>query len=298
MKDFNFILKQFIKSKSAQNQILLINIAAFVSVAIFKLISYLLNLKLISEQVINLFYVPGNVKLLAYRPWTLISYQFMHVDFFHIFFNMLMFYYMAAIISSFINSRTLWKIYILGGISGAVLFLLSFNLFPVFRNITDLGFLVGASASVMAVVAAVAVLLPEYEVFLFGLFKIKLKWLAMALILIDISGIPSSNPGGGLAHIGGAVFGFFYMLHYKGSFSFSLKKINKYFEKPIKSNSKKNIKQKEFVSEPNSSKKNYSQTKRYKPNQAEIDAILDKISQSGYDSLTGNEKETLFRASE
>lgn len=294
----NFIIKQFLNKKTAENQILKLNIVAFVCFAIFRFIMYLANEKQVSEQIVNYLYVPGNITILLFRPWTLISYQFMHVGFFHILFNMLLFFYMSAIVCSFISSRTLWKIYIWGGICGAIFFILSFNLFPVFRNIDEMGFLVGASASVMAVTVATATLLPNYEVFLFGVFRIKLKWLALAMILLDITGIPSSNPGGGLSHLGGAFFGLVYMLNYKGFFNSSLRNLNKYFLKKIKTPEKKNIRKKEFVNEPNYRKTSFASSKKTKPNQTEIDAILDKISQSGYDSLSGSEKEILFRASE
>lgn len=300
MNDFKLMLRRFISSNTVVNQILLINIGLFISVSVFKLVMYLLNLKGVSEQIINFLYMPGNLKLLMFRPWTLLTYQFMHVDFFHILFNMLMFYYMAVIYNNFLKSNGLWKIYIWGGISGAIIFLASFNIFPVFGEIVDLGVLVGASASVMAIVAATATLVPDFEVFLFGLFRIKLKWLAFALIIIDISGIPSSNPGGGLAHLGGTLFGFMYMLNYKGYFSMYFKNFNKYFTPKIKVDEKKIFRKKEYVNQPAKpdTKKQNKADKNSKPNQLEIDAILDKISQSGYDSLTRSEKETLFRASE
>ncbi|NUM32707.1 MAG: rhomboid family intramembrane serine protease [Bacteroidetes bacterium] len=298
MKDFKFIFKRFIASSSVVNRILLINIGLFISFSVFKLIMYLFNLKGFSEQIISYLYVPGNAKLLIYRPWTLLTYQFMHVDFFHILFNMLMFYYMAIIYNNFLKSQGLWKIYLWGGISGAIVFLLSFNFFPVFRNTANLGYLVGASASVMAVVAATATLVPDFEVFLFGLFRIKLKWLAFALILIDISGIPTSNPGGGLAHLGGTLFGFVYMLNYKGYFNLYFKNFNKYFAQKTKVDEKKIFRKKVYVNQPHQPNSNAKNNKNTKPNQLEIDAILDKISQSGYDSLTKSEKDTLFRASE
>jgi hypothetical protein len=154
----------------------------------------------------------------------------------------------------------------------------------------------------MAITAAAATLIPEFEVMLFGVFRVKLKWLALGLILIDIAGIPSGNPGGGIAHLGGAFFGMLYILSIQGRvnnpFSKLFNNLNKIIPKSSKPDEKKIYREKVY-SNTESKKANNRQAKRNgRPNQDEIDAILDKISNSGYDSLTKEEKEILFRASE
>jgi hypothetical protein len=226
----------------------------------------------------------------------------MHTGIFHILFNMLMFYFMGTILHDFLGSKKVWITYLGGGIIGALVFLISYSIFPVFAASRSLGFLVGASGSVMAITAAAATLIPEFEVMLFGVFRVKLKWLALGLILIDIAGIPSGNPGGGIAHLGGAFFGMLYILSIQGRvnnpFSKLFNNLNKIIPKSSKPDEKKIYREKVY-SNTESKKANNRQAKRNgRPNQDEIDAILDKISNSGYDSLTKEEKEILFRASE
>jgi membrane associated rhomboid family serine protease len=293
---------KMLNSSSAVNQIVLINLVVFAVVSIFKLSLFFFNLSEAANAAINYLYVPGNFKLFLFRIWTPITYQFMHTGIFHILFNMLMFYFMGTILHDFLGSKKVWITYLGGGIIGALVFLISYSIFPVFAASRSLGFLVGASGSVMAITAAAATLIPEFEVMLFGVFRVKLKWLALGLILIDIAGIPSGNPGGGIAHLGGAFFGMLYILSIQGRvnnpFSKLFNNLNKIIPKSSKPDEKKIYREKVY-SNTESKKANNRQAKRNgRPNQDEIDAILDKISNSGYDSLTKEEKEILFRASE
>ena len=289
-------------NSSAVSQLLLINILAFAVVSVFRLVLFFFNLSEAAEGIVRYLYVPGDAWLFVLRLWTPVTYQFMHTGVFHILFNMLMFFFMGNLLQDFLGSKKVWRIYLGGGIVGALVFLISYNVFPVFAKSGSLGFLVGASGSVMAITAAAATLLPNFEVLLFGVFRMKLKWLALALILIDITGIPSGNPGGGLAHLGGAFFGMMYIFYVKGEFGNPILKFFDSLNKIIPKNSKpdeKKIYREKVYSNTENRKANTRQEKRSsKPNQDEIDAILDKISHSGYDSLTKAEKEVLFRASE
>lgn len=289
-------------SSSAVNQLLLINILVFATVSVFRLLLFFFNLSATAEEIINYLYVPGDIKLFVFRIWTPFTYQFMHTGIFHILFNMLMFYFMGSILFDFLGSRKVWITYIGGGLVAALVFLISYTVFPVFAAAKSLGYLVGASGSVMAVTAAAATLVPHYEIMLFGVFRMKLKWLALGLILIDIAGIPSGNPGGGIAHLGGAFFGMFYILSIQGRvnnpFIKFFNNLNKIIPKNTKVDEKKIYREKVY-SNSETKKANTHHSKRSgRPNQDEIDAILDKISNSGYDSLTKEEKEILFRASE
>ena len=157
-------------SSSAVNQILLINILVFAVVSIFRLLLFFFNLSDGANLLINYLYVPGDLGLFIYRIWTPLTYQFMHTGIFHILFNMLMFYFMGGLLHDFLGSKKVWTTYLGGGIAGALVFLLSYNVFPVFAAAKSLGFLVGASGSVMAITAAAATLIPNYEIMLFGVF--------------------------------------------------------------------------------------------------------------------------------
>jgi membrane associated rhomboid family serine protease len=293
---------KLLDNRSAVNRLLLINLLLFAAASLFRLILFFFNLSDAGEVAINYLNVPGDAGLFVKRLWTPITYQFMHVGIFHILFNMLMFFFMGGILQDFLGSRKVYVTYLGGGILGALVFLISYNVFPVFASAKSFGFLVGASGSVMAITAAAATLLPEYEVLLFGVFRIKLKWLALALILIDITGIPSSNPGGGIAHLGGALFGMFYILYVKGAvnnpFIKFFNSLNKIIPKTTKIDEKKIYREKVYSNTETKKANTKFEKRNSKPNQDEIDAILDKISHSGYDSLTKEEKEILFRASE
>lgn len=291
--------QQYFTNLTAVKQLLLINIAAFALVSLVRLFSYFFNLSESTNEFVNYLYVPGDLRQFIFRIWTPLTYQFMHTGIFHILFNMVLFYFMGTLLFDFLGSKKVWTIYVLGGITAALVFIISFNVFPVFSTGKTMGLLVGASGSVMAITAATATLVPQYEILLFGAFRVKLKWLALGLILIDIAGIPSGNPGGGIAHLGGAFFGIVYVLTIQGkinnSFINFLKNIPKRFSMTPKTKLKKDSKSAFSNSD---RKKAQSSQRSIRPNQNEIDAILDKISNSGYDSLTKSEKELLFKASE
>lgn len=293
---------KLLSSSSAVNQILLINIGIFTMVAIFRLLMFFFNLSDTANVLINYLYVPGDWVQFIYRIWTPITYQFMHTGIFHILFNMIMFYFMGGILFDFLGSKKVWVTYLGGGITGAFVFLICYSIFPVFAAAKSYGVLVGASGSVMAITAAAATLIPNYEIMLFGVLRLKLKWLALALIIIDIAGIPDGNPGGGIAHLGGAFFGMFYILYIQGRvnnpFIDFFNNLNKMMAKPTKPDEKKLYREKVFSNSDTKKANTRNERRNAKPNQDEIDAILDKISNSGYDSLTKEEKEILFRASE
>ncbi|WP_411273785.1 rhomboid family intramembrane serine protease [Daejeonella sp.] len=222
--------------------------------------------------------MPGYFQKLPYKFWTLFTYMFTQREFFHLLFNMLWLYWLGLIFLDFLNKRQFIFTYLAGGIMGAILYLLAYNFLPVFSGTVERSILLGSSASVMAVVVATATLVPDFTIQLLFLGRVKLKYLALAYFVLDIIGI-SSEPGGSIAHIGGAVLGFVYIqqLNRGTDFSNILKRRSKL--KVVKS------------------KKTASAPVAGPPDQEIIDSILDKISQSGYDSLTKTEKEQLFKAS-
>jgi membrane associated rhomboid family serine protease len=272
-------------------KLLLINILVFVVQSIILLFFTLGNKQEIFINFLQHFYFPENLKLFITRPWTLFTYQFLHspLGIFHILFNMLYLYFFGRILIDFLNSRNIFPLYITGGIAGALVFMITYNLAPVFQT-TD-GILVGASASVLALVVAVATLVPDFTVFLIFFGPVKLKYIAFAAILIDVVSISAgSNAGGHLSHLGGALTGFLFIKSYQKGYNW----FGWYFtlEDKIKNLRNKNPKVAYVNTE-------YKKTKSTIPDekQKKLDAILDKISKGGYDSLSAAEKEFLFTVS-
>jgi len=221
--------------------------------------------------------MPAYYEQLPFKAWTIITYMFAQREFFHLLFNMLWLYWLGLIFLDFLNKRQFVFTYLAGGLMGAVLYLLAFNLLPVFSGTVERSILIGSSASVMAIVVATATLVPNFTIQLLFLGGVKLKYLALAYFILDIIGL-SSEPGGSIAHIGGALLGFIYIQQLNRGSDFS-----NVFKRKSKL---RVVKNKTAVSTPASL-----------PNQETIDNILDKISHSGYDSLTKSEKEQLFKAS-
>ncbi|TDQ07685.1 rhomboid family intramembrane serine protease [Pedobacter metabolipauper] len=229
---------------------------------------------------------PAYLDKIPVRFYTLLTYQFFHDGFFHFLFNMLWLFWMGRIFLDFLKPRQFHFVYLTGGFAGALLFAGAFNIFPVFANSISEATIIGSSAAVMAVVVAAATLVPDYSMRLLLFGDVKLKYLAIAYILLDLIGTTSINAGGSFSHIGGAILGFFYIKVLQGGTDWSnlfkrKPKLRVVKNEPAKSSGRaaSSIKKKELV------------------DQKEIDAILDKISKSGYDQLSREEKETLFKAS-
>ncbi len=239
-----------------------------------------------SDFIRNYFGFPATLTELPLRFYTILTYQFFHDGIFHLLFNMLWLYWMGKIFLDFLSVRQFHFVYLAGGFAGSVLFLLAFNVFPVFRSISG-ATIIGSSAAVMAVVIATATLVPNYSIRLLIFGDVKLKYLATAYIVLDLIGTTSTNAGGNFSHIGGAILGFTYIKMLQGGSDWSkiFKKRSKL--KVVRTNGKQ------------TNKAEASSVKRREAvvEQREIDDILDKISTSGYDNLTREEKETLFKAS-
>jgi membrane associated rhomboid family serine protease len=237
----------------------------------------------ISNTAYNWLAMPSALNKLVTHPWTPITYMFMHNGVFHILFNMLWLYWFGQIFEEYLGNKRTVTLYFLGGLTGALFFVASYNIFPAFAGIGVLGgaTIVGASACVMAIIVATATLLPDYTIFLMFLGPVKLKWLALFFVIIDFLNVASANAGGELAHLGGALIGFIYIKQLRRGNDWN-KPIDKLFTPKSK------IKVVAGGATDN---------KRSEPRQDEVDRILDKISQSGYNSLSKQEKETLFRAS-
>lgn len=249
---------------------------------------------------LNWFELPSGFSSFITKPWAIITYAFLHYDFLHILFNMLWLYVIGRLFLNLFSPKTALNIYILGAIAGGVLYMLCYTLFPnVFGASSTL---VGASAAVRALLVFLCVYMPNQEVRFF-VFNIKLWHIALVIVILDILGVFSGinnpihgNAGGNLAHLGGDLLGYLYAKQLLAGTDIGkgiegiVNTITKIF-KPSKKGPLKTVhKNKSKVG--GYTKSDFNEFN----NQKKIDVILDKISKSGYDSLTAEEKEFLFRA--
>jgi len=268
-------------------KILYINIAVYILVSISRLFVFLMHFENQGiYYILNYLMLPANLDSLKYFPWTPITYMFTHEEILHIVFNMLWFYWFGKIFIDYLSSKKLLYTYVIGGLFGALFYILAFNLFPAFQDIVSVSKALGASAAVIAVVITISFYIPEYRVNLLLIGQVKLKHIAIFTIIIDFLSIASENSGGHIAHLGGAFYGICYgLLLRQPKLKFPSIRIPKF--KKNTSFYQKNVR------EMDDQEYNYRKSQLQK----EIDRILDKISKQGYESLSKKEKETLFKSS-
>lgn len=281
---FNFLF-----AKSAISRLILINTIVFLLVLLNNLNNFLFNIQNADGTLSGILYylaLPAEISQISSRPWTLITTMFVHAEFWHYFFNMLMLYLSGIIFTRILNEGKIWIAYILGGILGSVFFVFSYNFFPVFEAVLPKSYAIGASAAIMSVLFTISVYAPNYIIRLIFLGSIKLKYIALIFVLLDIFSISVSNPGGHIAHLGGAAFGALYGLFLNKGFKlkpkFSFKRKRK-----MKANVNENYNKRAETDEEYLSRKSKENKK--------IDEILDKISKNGYSALTKEEKDFLFK---
>ena len=289
-------LKSFFKSKNMLVKLIIINVVVWLSIMVLIVLFDLFNSSL-ADTLLQWLAVPAALEKLITHPWTLFTYMFLHLDFWHILFNMLWLYWFGRIFLEYLSERQLLSTYILGGLAGALFYILSFNIFPKFQDAYVMSIALGASASVMAIVVAISYYVPNYSINLLFLGPVRIIYIALFSIVMDILMIRSANSGGHLAHLGGAIWGFYYiyMLKKGTDFSklfaaFSWKYLTQPFMRPKKTKFK-NV----YTNPRTTTDEDYNLQKNQ--DQEKVDAILDKISKSGYESLTKQEKELLFRTS-
>ena len=252
--------------------------------------------------------LPSAWSAVLVRPWTLVTYMFMHGDLMHIFFNMLCLYWMGLVFMEFNTPKQLVALYVLSGLMGAAFYLMAYNLLPGFAGASS--GLVGASASVLGVRVAACMRAPNYRINLLFIGSVALKWVAIVMVVLGVISFDGSNLGGHIAHAGGAVMGVIYALLLRRGLDIT-KGINRmidrltdlferrpkpmgepvqggryHYGKPESGNAAKSTK-----SDSDDLRSQYV-TKE----QAEVDAILEKIKVSGYASLSQEEKKRIFTA--
>ncbi|MDR0429385.1 MAG: rhomboid family intramembrane serine protease [Tannerellaceae bacterium] len=283
-------LKGRFRSGSILTKLIFINVGVFVVIRLAAVFFMLFNVQ--GFSILQYLRMPSAPELLLYKPWTVITYMFTHYDFLHIIFNLLWLYWFGKIFLQFFNPRQLGGMYLLGGMAGAILFVLSYNIFPYFRMAATHSALIGASASVMGIVFAVSFYRKDYEIGLLLIGRIKLIYLALGTLLVDFLAITSTNAGGHIAHLGGAFFGIWFASRMKAGKDLTAP-MNRLIDK-MANIGKKRPQMKVTYKRPES---DYDYNARKQKESIELDAILDKLKRSGYESLSSEEKKRLFDAS-
>lgn len=288
-------IKESFRKGNALHKLIYLNIGLFLAVQIVRIILFLSNSYDLFDEFLNYLAIPSNLQVLAKRPWTIISYMFLHVDFFHIFFNLLWLYWFGTVFIQELGLKKLLSTYLLGGLAGGLLYVLFYNVFPVFEPVVETSLALGASASVMAIVVAAAAYRPDRRLMLIFIGPVRIVYIALIMFILTSLVDFSVNTGGKIAHIGGALMGFIFASYYRQGkdisrgFDRMMDHITTWFKPGKKDKMKVTYRRPSDDLEYN----------RHKlEEQKEIDRILDKISKGGYESLTAREKEQLFKMSD
>ena len=285
----NFIIEDF---KNAWNKkdnglikIILINIIVFVSMSMIEVFLTLSGLGSVSSAILNKLMLPADLKTFILQPWSLITYFFLHMNFMHILWNMLFLYWFGKIVNDNIGNNAVISLYVLGGIIGGLFYMALYNIIPFYSDRLSDSLMLGASAGVFSIVVGSATLLPNYTFYLLLLGPVRIKYIALFYVLLSFLDVTGNNAGGEIAHLGGAFIGYLYIRQLQNGVNMGegIIKILNFFKK------EKSIKDQTKSSSIKDENEDISQD--------EIDKILDKISDSGYSSLSNKEKEKLFNAS-
>jgi membrane associated rhomboid family serine protease len=287
-----------IKSGNPVTRLIIINVAFFLIISIVRVLVFLTGESApavsLEQFLLNNLSVPLSFSGLLYKPWTLITYMFTHFAFTHIFWNLITLYWFGQILSEYTSLRKIIPLYILGGIAGAIVTILIITVTPALHIYLGVP-LIGASAGVTAIIVAAATLVPEVRMNLMFIGPVKLLYVALFVIFIDVLNVASyNNIGGNLAHLGGALMGFLFISQYKKGRDLA-KPFNSFFDWWKGLFSGGNRSQMKVVYKKKMSDEEYNYNKIV--TQKQVDAILDKISKSGYESLSKAEKDILFKAS-
>lgn len=286
----------FQRHNNAHIQLIIVNVIVFAVLGILMVFSEIGGFTSFYEVIHNQFAIPARIETFVTHPWTLITYAFAHAGVWHILTNMLALYWFGRLFVEYLGSDKLIAVYFLGAISGGLLYLLAYNTVPYFveqSNAVPIS-MVGASAAVNAIIVAAATLLPEYTFFLLLLGPVKIKYIAAVTVFLSFLGTVGGNAGGNIAHLGGALIGFIYIKQLQSGVNWGswITATIDWFKSLFTAKPKVKV---TYRNKETSSPKKPST--KSSVSQDEIDIILDKISDGGYESLTKDEKEKLFNAS-
>ncbi|MEA4935699.1 MAG: rhomboid family intramembrane serine protease [Paludibacter sp.] len=283
-------LKQTYRQGNAVIRLIYINVAVYLSLQIFLIVMKLFTLN--GDFALSWLALPSDINGLLYRPWTFVTYMFLHQEFFHILFNMLALYWFGKLFLTYFTGKQLFGLYFFGGLVAGLFYIVAYNVFPLFSEMSGISILMGASGSIMAIIVATAFQSPNLEMRFLLIGAVKLKYIAIVAVLISFFGITSSNAGGELAHLGGALYGYFFVVSLRRgkdhtrNFNRLMDTLSNLF-KPRKLKVKRAVNSGQKMSDAEFNMQKASKM-------AEIDRILDKIKTSGYGSLTSEEKKKLF----
>ncbi len=285
----NNLRKEF-KQGTILNKLIYINVGVFLLFSILGVFSFMFQFNI--HPFLERLYLPAESSILLTQPWTFVTYMFLHNDFLHLLFNMIWLHFGGKIFLQYLNPKQLLSTYILGGISGGLLFILAYNYVPALTIHTQNAQALGASASVLAIVVAIATYSPNYSVRFPFIGIVKLKHIAIFCVVLDVLSIPKGNAGGHIAHLGGATFGYFYIKQLQKGNDYSIGSLRwmNSLAALFKPKSKFKTVHKHPKTDQQFNTKNSTQQKA-------VDLVLEKISKSGYESLSKKEKATLFSAS-
>lgn len=295
MGSFITDLKDNFKRGNISLQLIYINVGVFVITTFVSVFLMLFGLD--GTSWLNILELPAWLKLLASQPWSLFTYMFLHAGVLHLLFNMLWLYWFGQLFLMLFSARHMRGLYVLGGLCGGLLYLLAYNVFPYFTPYIYGSFLLGASASVLAIVVATAVRQPEYRVNFMFIGSVRLKYVALFMVVTDMLFITSGNGGGHIAHLGGALAGWWFAAGLQKGRDVTkwINQVFDWFSGGFKFN--RSPKKPKMKAERGGRASDYDYNARKKQQSEEIDRILDKLKKSGYASLTTEEKKRLFDAS-
>lgn len=295
---FDDFKNAFQRHNNSHVQLILINVFVFLALILLKIPLRLSGFADIFELIRQQLALPALFSTFIQKPWTILSYSFVHdlQGIWHILSNMLFLYYFGRIFVEYLGSDKLIAVYILGALAGGLTYLVAYNTIPYYSG--ELGsHMVGASGAVSAIVVAAATLLPDYTVFLLLIGPVRIKYIAaVVVVLMSFMGLDGINAGGQLAHLGGALIGFIYIKQLQAGNNWGnwITLTIDWFKGLTKPRQRVKVTYRSDEAE------NFRRTAKAKPSgisQQEIDAILDKISAGGYESLSKDEKDKLFKAS-
>lgn len=276
------------------------NVVIHIFLVLIGVFSVLINHPGIADDVRRWFELPASATQLLQRPWTLFTYMFLHQGLLmHILWNMFALYVFGRIFLNFYSARHFIGTYLLGGLSGALFYVVAYNVFPYFSGVVGSSYLVGASASVLAIVTAAAVRCPDFRLNMLFFGSVKLSTFALVAVLVSVLMLSGDNAGGNFAHLGGA-FGGMLVAIALGRGTDITELVNRpldWFASLFKRRSKKAKKGKFTYTKGSKRSDDYEYNARKKSDEAQIDKILEKIKKGGYASLTDEEKKRLFDAS-
>lgn len=302
---FDDFRSEFNKPNNTLVQLILVNVVIFLVLLITKVSLTMAQNTVAFDFIQDQLTIPGDIRAFLHKPWTLITYFFTHEEIFHILYNMLFLYWFGRLIDEYLGNRRLMGLYIMGGVAGGLLYLAMYNLVPYFQNQVATAQMLGASAAAFSVAVGAATLLPNYTFHLLFFGPVRIKYIVFFFIILSVAQSAGDNAGGHLAHLGGALMGFAYVKLLQNGTDLGRPIYwlvdgwsNLLKPKPAIKVSYRQRSNASTQTSPYVASAGAASTSASTPDQDEVDMILDKISRSGYESLTREEKQKLFRASQ